>query len=274
MIVCGDIGHGGGDPGCVVNGVQEKDYQLPIGLAWREQLLREYQDVDVVLTRDTDRSVAPGFTGRRSDLWRELRARCDIANRNQAALLFSMHHNANANPNVRGGEIYVYGSPDWALATDSNHQAPNSYRMAQAMAPILEAFLAQFGIPFRGIRVAGFDVLEHTHGPAVLVEPFYITSPEDRDVALQPSFNHGLVETYVEMVATGLGIKRRSPGPFSDVPSDHWAADVLTDAQRMGIAAGRPDGSFGLGEPLKREEGAALAVRAYRAAIEHLTKGE
>ncbi|MFZ5826488.1 MAG: N-acetylmuramoyl-L-alanine amidase [Bacillota bacterium] len=269
VTIVGDIGHGGPDPGCVVDGVREADYQLPIGLFWQEQLIQRY-DVNVILTRDSDRSVDPTYTGDRRDLWRELRARCSIANRIQADLLFSKHHNASPNPTVRGGELYVYGAPDWAVATETNHKAPRSYAIAKRMAPILQAFLASWGIPFRGIRVAAFDVLEYTKGPAVLCEPFYATNPQDLTIAMKSEFQQGLVETYVQMVAVGLGLKERQPGPFSDVPADHWAAGMLASAKAIGVTAGYPDGTFGLGKPLTREEGAAMAVRSFQAAIAHI----
>lgn len=48
---------------------------------------------------------------------------------------------------------------------------------------------------------------------------------------------------------------------YTDVPSGHWAAEVIDMAAETGIMHGRDDGSFGLGDTIKRSEFAAMLVR-------------
>ncbi len=48
---------------------------------------------------------------------------------------------------------------------------------------------------------------------------------------------------------------------YSDVPQDHWAASVIDEAAQVGIMSGRDDGTFGLGDTVKRSEFAAMLVR-------------
>lgn len=88
-----DPGHGGHDPGAVgVNGLQEKDVVLAIGLMLREQL-KEELGVDVVMTRSTDVFIP-------------LEERTAIANKVGADLFLSVHANAAPNRSAAGIETY------------------------------------------------------------------------------------------------------------------------------------------------------------------------
>ncbi len=46
----------------------------------------------------------------------------------------------------------------------------------------------------------------------------------------------------------------RDPITFSDVPADHWAAEVISQAYSKGWLSGYPDGTFGLNQPITRLE--------------------
>ena len=48
---------------------------------------------------------------------------------------------------------------------------------------------------------------------------------------------------------------------YTDVPSDHWAIEVINQAADAGIMQGRDNGEFGLGDTIKRSEFAAMLVR-------------
>jgi N-acetylmuramoyl-L-alanine amidase len=88
-----DPGHGGHDPGAVgVNGLQEKDVVLAIGLMLRDQL-KEKLGVDVVMTRSTDVFIP-------------LEERTAIANKVGADLFLSVHANAAPNRSAAGIETY------------------------------------------------------------------------------------------------------------------------------------------------------------------------
>ena len=51
-------------------------------------------------------------------------------------------------------------------------------------------------------------------------------------------------------------------GPFSDVPADYWAAEVIKQLVDRKILAGYPDGTFGPENTLTRAEFAAVMTRA------------
>lgn len=46
----------------------------------------------------------------------------------------------------------------------------------------------------------------------------------------------------------------REPITFSDVPTDHWAAEAISAAYTQGFLSGYPDGTFGLDQPITRLE--------------------
>ena len=50
---------------------------------------------------------------------------------------------------------------------------------------------------------------------------------------------------------------------YSDVNSDHWAYESIEKASKYGIMNGMGDGTFGMGETLKRGEFASLLVRMF-----------
>ena len=52
-----------------------------------------------------------------------------------------------------------------------------------------------------------------------------------------------------------------SAADYADVPDEHWATAVINEAAEAGIMYGRDNGTFGLGDTVKRSEFAAMLVR-------------
>lgn len=52
-----------------------------------------------------------------------------------------------------------------------------------------------------------------------------------------------------------------SAADYADVPDEHWATAVINEAAEAGLMYGRDDGTFGLGDTVKRSEFAAMLVR-------------
>ena len=100
-----DPGHGGPEIGAAASNLAEKDVNLRIALKLAN-LLRE-RDIAVVLTRDSDRSVSPEYTGGGyPGVGRDLQARVDIANAADADLFISIHHNGSNDPSLSGTEVW------------------------------------------------------------------------------------------------------------------------------------------------------------------------
>ncbi|MDQ3521662.1 MAG: N-acetylmuramoyl-L-alanine amidase [Gemmatimonadota bacterium] len=201
-LVVVDAGHGGVDPGAHgPSGMREKHITLAVS---RElaRILRQDSTLEVRMTRDSDTLIA-------------LRDRTRMANRwrggERPALFVSIHCNANHNPAGYGFETYFLseaktedarrvaamenaaekyeekpaqgGSP---LSFILNDLKQNLYlRESSSWAEQIQHRLAQVHPGRnRGVKQAGFYVLNGAFMPAVLVELGFITNaPEERVLA-------------------------------------------------------------------------------------------
>ena len=113
-VVALDPGHGGPEPGASAAGLVEKDINLEIALKLAD-LLRE-RDYQVVLTRDTDRSVSPEYKGGSysGGVVHDLQARVDIANSASADMFISIHNNGSADPSQSGTEVWYNNQRSFA----------------------------------------------------------------------------------------------------------------------------------------------------------------
>ena len=93
-----DPGHGGTDPGAVSkdNKTYEKTFTLDIAKRLENKIKAECPDVNVVLTRRTDKNV-------------DLGDRAAIANKENADLFISIHINSTAKSGPNGYSVHVLG---------------------------------------------------------------------------------------------------------------------------------------------------------------------
>lgn len=145
--------HGGGDPGAVYQGRQEKDDTLRLTLAVGELL--EKNGINVVYTRTTDVYQTPF-------------EKAKLANESGADYFISFHRNSSPEADqYQGVEVLLY---------DKNGI---KYEMA-------ENILGAMGeIGFREIGVKerpGLVVLRRTKMPALLVEAGFLNSEEDNRI--------------------------------------------------------------------------------------------
>ncbi len=191
-----DAGHGGKDPGCHGVSAQEKHVCLSMALMLGDMIKKNYPDIKVVYTRDTDVFV-------------ELADRAKIANKNNADLFICIHANA-ASAQAYGTETYVLGlhrtesqqqvaerenstihleddggakykdfdmSPDAIIA----RQIQLSIFLDQSIsfASKLQKEFTTIGRYDRGVKQAGFLVLYKTTMPSVLIETGFLTNPTE-----------------------------------------------------------------------------------------------
>jgi N-acetylmuramoyl-L-alanine amidase len=197
-----DPGHGGHDTGTISpSGMREKDLVLDVAHKLRAYIKHKYPDVEVILTRDSDRFIA-------------LEERTALANSRRADLFISIHANASPSRIASGVETYFL-SPDRAPQEDADTATRENARVAaekpaDKAQPIVASVtvgnrvaesreLARYiqsglvrGIGAasprtaanRGVKHAAFVVLLGASMPSVLAEVSFLSNPKD-DALLQ-----------------------------------------------------------------------------------------
>ena len=175
--ICLDPGHGGKDTGYRIGRFlfahNEKTYTLALALELRQQLQKA--GFNVILTRD-------------KDVYPELPARPDIANRRGADLFVSLHFNSfPGNPaSVQGPETYCI-TPVGASSSNDSEGAGAGSRACPANRfedkSLLLAYQVQrslvrsLGATDRSVRRARYEVLRTAQMPAILLEGGYMSHP-------------------------------------------------------------------------------------------------
>ena len=198
-----DAGHGGKDPGAVsaTGKIREKDITLKVALMVGESIKKNHPEVKVLYTRKTD-----VFVG--------LNDRARMANKADADLFISIHVNAAENRSAKGAETWTLGVEEdrtkrnldiakrenGVILYEENHEktyanfnpnSPESYIIFEFMQSefvkesihiaqyVQENFANDANRMDRGVRQAGFLVLNATSMPSILVELGYISNAEE-----------------------------------------------------------------------------------------------
>ena len=104
-----DAGHGGADPGKVgVDGSLEKDINLQIAL--KLQTFLQMQDVDVILTRDSDMGLYDENASNKKV--QDMKNRVAIIEESQPALTVSIHQNSYHEEYVHGAQVFYYANSE------------------------------------------------------------------------------------------------------------------------------------------------------------------
>jgi N-acetylmuramoyl-L-alanine amidase len=204
-----DPGHGGKDPGCVgKKGLKEKDVVLQVSL-FLKKLLSSREDLDVILTRETDISMPP-------------EDRPVIANQKQADIFISIHANALPNKKFSGVETFYLNfsrdpkvneiaARENATSTKNigemteiikkivrNSKIVESKELAKRIQEHLVKRLSQkySGIKSLGVKGGPFWVLIGGEMPSILVEISYLSNPRDETRLKSPQ--------YLQEVARGI----------------------------------------------------------------------
>ena len=74
-------------------------------------------------------------------------------------------------------------------------------------------------------------------------------------------------EQFVKMIILALNIPvDTGESSYSDINKDEWYSNYIVAAEKNGIINGLPDGTFGVGKEISRQEMAVIAYRAAKAA--------
>ncbi|MFO7790082.1 MAG: N-acetylmuramoyl-L-alanine amidase [Bacteroidales bacterium] len=196
-----DPGHGGRDPGAVGKFSYEKDIVLDIALKLGGYIEENFQDVEVIYTRKTDKYV-------------KLYERAKIANEAKADLFISIHANASESSNPYGAETFAMGlhvseanlevakKENSVILQEENYEenyggfdpnSPESHIMFSMFqnayldqslnlaALVQKQFRERVGRHDRGVKQAGFWVLYKVAMPSILIEAGFISNANEEN---------------------------------------------------------------------------------------------
>jgi N-acetylmuramoyl-L-alanine amidase len=171
-----DPGHGGRDPGAKgVSALPEKTINYRIAMELAKQL--QARGAHVAATRNSDEFIA-------------LDDRAAAAESTRADLFISIHSDSHRSTDMAGATIYV-----------SRGASTSSVRAAESIAAALQAA----GIHCRGIRDAGYRVLQGHSRPGVLVECGYLTNPTEAQYLNSAAYQTRLASAIAAGVASYFG---------------------------------------------------------------------
>lgn len=204
-----DPGHGGLDPGVVGTSggrpVLEKDATLAVGIALASQLrdggyrvvMARTEDTTVVKLSNSD-SYQGSLTG--GAVHRDLTARASCANAAGASALVSIHFDGFADPSAAGTETFYdpvrpFSTDNKRLALDLQSALVGALGTSdrgvwtddQVNAPTLTTSGGQYGHLIElGPAMSGW-VDDPSRMPGALVEPLFITHPQEARIAFDPA---------------------------------------------------------------------------------------
>ena len=224
------IGHGGSDPGAVANGFEEKDLNLVIGLACRDELIRH--GVQVLTSRTTDEE----------DLLADVVAECNAFKPDLAA---DIHNNAGGGD---GAEVYhhIGGGVSKTLAQN-----------------ILEG-IKTTGQNSRGVKSRkGSDggeyymFIRETKAPAVIVECAFIDNKKDIQIidtlAEQKAMGAAIARGFLKTLGITYKEETNMATPKDNTP-DKYAKSAVDKAIKSEVLKGTTDGDLKLHSPLTRQD--------------------
>lgn len=165
------VGHGGSDPGAVANGFKEKDLNLSISLACRDEL--ERHGVTVLMSRYVDEDET-------------LNEQISECNTFDPEVCINIHNNAGGGD---GAEVFYHYNGGMSKTLAEN---------------VLEEIVA-LGQNSRGIKTKlgsdgrdWFGIIRETEAPAVLIECAFVDTKKDLEI----------IDTLAEQKAMGIAIAR------------------------------------------------------------------
>ncbi|MDA8333597.1 MAG: N-acetylmuramoyl-L-alanine amidase [Peptococcaceae bacterium] len=172
LTVVVDPGHGGVDPGAhFKRELLEKDLVLDIGRDLAGFL--GGAGARVIVTRNSDYDLAPRDMNSLSARKRfDLRERVQLARRNRADILVSLH--INSSPSAKKSGAYVY-----------YNDRPGARDIALAVQGELKGLFSSRGCILPG---SGLYILRQSPMPAVIVEAGFISNPAERKSLTRAAF--------------------------------------------------------------------------------------
>lgn len=196
-----DPGHGGSNLGARgKTGLYEKYSTLEIAYRLKDHIELQYPDVEVYLTRETDREMG-------------LRERIAFANAVGADLFISIHLNAAERLGANGIETFFLQPDqlapepiDWSIdrlvpTVFSNCSRRVAHRGSVLLAEIVQGELIDATDAFdRGVKQGRFTVLREARFPAIVVELGFVSNQHENLQLLDPTYQQKCVDALISSI--------------------------------------------------------------------------
>lgn len=172
-----DAGHGGFDPGKVVEGntdIYEKDINLEISLKLQKKL--EEQGFNVVMTREDEEAVGESKE-------EDMNNRKEIINNSYGDVLVSIHQNSYTDKSVRGGQVFYFGDVSLNMVfAEFIHEELSE--------------ISQYERPL--MPNSNYYILRETTIPSVIIECSFMTNPDDLALIRSSEYQDNVVLAITE----------------------------------------------------------------------------
>lgn len=186
-----DPGHGGKDPGAVgPTGLKESDVVLDVCARVSSLLGRGFE---VLLTRTADTTTG-------------LNTRSNLANRQNADILVSVHCNAAANRQAHGVETFCYKKGG----------------TGEKLASIIQKhMIAKTGLRDRGVKTGNLHMVREPKMPACLVELAFISNPAEERLLRSDDFKAACSLAIAQGIAEYFGKEVRGDDDVKEIYVDY-----------------------------------------------------
>lgn len=191
------VGHGGSDPGAVANGFKEKDLNLPIALACRDELERHGITVLMSRTKDEDETLS---------------GKINMCNDFNPHLALDIHNNA--------------GGGDGAEVFHSRHGGTGKILANNILSEIV-----RIGQNSRGAKtlinskgVDGYLFIRNTYSPAVIVECAFLDHKKDIQIIDTAAEQKTMGVAIAKGILKTLGIAYKEP--VAAAPDKYYRVQV------------------------------------------------
>jgi N-acetylmuramoyl-L-alanine amidase len=193
LLIYLDGGHGGKDGGAAGNGIKEKDIVLEITKRIKAGLEEDYQDVEILMSRETD-------------IFLTLDERTRRANAANANVFVSVHCNSATATAARGFETYIF--PDSGSPTVAFQNVMHS--------EIIKEISGFAGFTDRGKKQANFAVLRQSKMNAILTENLFISNPADAALLQRSDYLQAVSQGHINGLEKFLGLRKIERPPRTE----------------------------------------------------------
>ena len=167
-----DAGHGGMDPGKVgVAGTLEKELNLE--LVYRIKRLLEQNNVQVVLTRESDAGLYTEADSNKKSA--DMRKRIEIIEKEAPALVISIHQNSYTSPSCKGAQVFYYEG------------SKTGEKLAGILQNVIKETLAD-GNTREAKGNSSYYMLKKSVYTSVIVECGFLSNPEEEALLLNEEY--------------------------------------------------------------------------------------